>query len=57
MSANKDYYSILGIDRNASEQDIKNAFRILSKKYHPDKNAGDIYAEIVMQEINKAHHQ
>ena len=36
MSANKDYYSILGIDRNASEQDIKNAFRILSKKYHPD---------------------
>lgn len=54
MSANKDYYSILGIDRNASDQDIKNAFRTLSKKYHPDisKEPG---AEQKFKEVNEAY--
>lgn len=50
-----DPYKVLGISPDASEEEIKKAYKELSKKYHPDKNAGDIYAEIVMQEINKAY--
>jgi len=34
----EDYYKILGLDKSASERDIKKAYRTLSKKYHPDKN-------------------
>lgn len=34
----EDYYKILGVDKSASERDIKRAYRTLSKKYHPDKN-------------------
>ena len=37
----KDYYSILGVDKNASEEDIKKSFRKLAHKYHPDKKTGD----------------
>jgi len=37
----KDYYNILGIDKNASEDDIKKAFRKLSLKWHPDRHAND----------------
>ncbi|MDA2922201.1 molecular chaperone DnaJ [Patescibacteria group bacterium AH-259-L07] len=37
----KDYYDILGVDKNASEQEIKSAFRKLAQKYHPDKGGGD----------------
>lgn len=36
--AAEDYYKILGLDKSASERDIKRAYRTLSKKYHPDKN-------------------
>lgn len=36
--AAEDYYKVLGLDKSASERDIKRAYRTLSKKYHPDKN-------------------
>ncbi|CAG8136395.1 unnamed protein product [Penicillium salamii] len=39
--AAEDYYKVLGLDKSASERDIKRAYRTLSKKYHPDKNPGD----------------
>ena len=39
MGENKDYYSILGIERNASESDIKKAYRKMAAKYHTDKFA------------------
>jgi curved DNA-binding protein len=50
----KDYYKILGVPRNASEKDIKAAFRKLARKYHPDVNKGDKKAESRFKEINEA---
>ena len=52
----KDYYRILGVDENASLDDIKNAFRKLAFKYHPDKNPGnEKQAEEKFKEINEAY--
>jgi curved DNA-binding protein CbpA len=50
----KDYYQILGIPLTSSRQDIKNAYRQLSLKWHPDKNPGIDVTEI-MQDINEAY--
>ena len=50
----KDYYQILGVTKNASQQEIKKAFRKLAAKYHPDKNPGDQAAEEKFKEINEA---
>jgi DnaJ-class molecular chaperone len=50
----KDYYKILGIPRNASEKDIKAAFRKLARKHHPDVNKNDPKAEARFKEINEA---
>jgi len=44
-TAFKDYYQILGVDRKASEKEIKQAYRRLARKYHPDVNPGDKQAE------------
>lgn len=51
----KDYYEILGVDRNASQEEIKRAFRQLAKKYHPDANPNDPNAEAKFKEINEAY--
>jgi curved DNA-binding protein len=51
----KDYYKILGVDRNADDKDIKRAYRQLALKYHPDKNPGDKQAEERFKEINEAY--
>lgn len=50
----KNYYDILGVKRDASEDDIKKAFRRLAKKYHPDANQHDPTAEARFKEINEA---
>ena len=50
----KDLYNILGVDKNASQEDIKKAYRKLSLKYHPDRNPGDKEAEEKFKEINLA---
>src|SRR3989339_272903 len=50
--SNKDYYSILGVDKSASKEDIKKAFRGLAHKYHPDKKGGD---EKRFKEIGEAY--
>ena len=53
--ANKDYYQILGVSRNASEKEIKQAYRRLARKHHPDLNPGDKSAEARFKEINGAY--
>lgn len=53
--ANKDYYEVLGISRDASEGDIKKAYRKSAMKYHPDKNKGNKEAEEKFKDINEAY--
>lgn len=53
----KDPYSVLGVSPNASEEEIKKAYRRLAKKYHPDLNPGDTQAAKKMEEINVAYEQ
>ncbi|MDO5018082.1 MAG: DnaJ C-terminal domain-containing protein [Lagierella massiliensis] len=51
----KDYYKILGLEKSASDQEIKQAYRKLAKKYHPDLNQGDEKASEKLKEINEAY--
>lgn len=51
----KDYYKTLGVSKNASQDEIKKAFRQMARKYHPDMNKGDKTAEEKFKEINEAH--
>jgi curved DNA-binding protein CbpA len=50
----KDYYKILGVDKNASQKDIQKAYRKLARKFHPDVNPNDKAAEEKFKEINEA---
>ena len=51
----KDYYEVLGVNKNASKTEIRNKYRELAKKYHPDKNQGDTVAEGKFKEISEAY--
>lgn len=53
----EDPYKILGVSPNASDEEIKRAYRRLAKKYHPDRNPGDQEAARKMQEVNAAYEQ
>lgn len=55
MAAKRDYYEILGIDKNADDNTIKKAYRKLAKKYHPDQNAGNAQAERQFKEVTEAY--
>ena len=50
-----DPYKVLGLDRNATDDEVKIAYRKLAKQYHPDANPGDKNAEQKMKEINAAY--
>lgn len=52
---NKDYYNTLGVNRDASDEEIKRAYRSLAKKYHPDKNPGNKEAEDKFKDVNEAY--
>ena len=53
--AKRDYYDVLGINKNASPEDVKSAYRKLAVKYHPDKNPGDKKAEEKFKEASEAY--
>mgnify|MGYP001642430338 FL=1 len=55
MADKRDYYEVLGLQKGASDADIKKAFRKMALKYHPDKNPGDKKAEEKFKEINEAY--
>src|SRR5262245_63274874 len=51
----RDYYEVLGIPRDASEADVKKAYRKLARQYHPDRNPGDKTAEAKFKEVQEAY--
>src|SRR6056300_288055 len=53
--AKRDYYDVLGVNKSASPEDIKSAYRKLAVKYHPDKNPGDKAAEDKFKEASEAY--
>ncbi len=55
MAEKRDYYEVLGIDKNADDAAIKKAYRVLAKKYHPDMNPNDKDAEAKFKEVNEAY--
>ena len=51
----RDYYEVLGVDKNADDAALKKAYRVLAKKYHPDMNPGDAEAEKKFKEASEAY--
>src|SRR5437870_11033753 len=51
----RDFYEVLGVTRNATEEDIKKAYRKMAVKFHPDKNPGDKAAEESFKEVGQAY--
>ena len=51
----KDFYDVLGVAKDASDRDIKKAFRRMAMKYHPDRNPDDNAAEDAFKEVNEAY--
>ncbi|HIF04138.1 MAG TPA: J domain-containing protein [Candidatus Poseidoniales archaeon] len=54
MATKRDYYEVLGVDRDASEAELKKAFRSLARRHHPDKNPDDPDAEQQFKEVQEA---
>ena len=54
MAEKRDYYEVLGVDKNADAAALKKAYRVLAKKYHPDTNPGDKEAEAKFKEASEA---
>jgi len=55
MSEKRDYYEVLGVSKDASDSDLKKAFRSLARKYHPDKNPDDPDSELMFKEVQEAY--
>ena len=51
----RDYYEVLGVNKNATEEELKKAYRQVAKKYHPDLNPGNAEAEAKFKEANEAY--
>ena len=51
----EDFYKVLGVDRNTSEEDIKKAYRKMAMKYHPDRNPGNKEAEQIFKKAAEAY--
>ena len=55
MSTKKDYYDLLGVNKNASDEELKKAYRKMAKKYHPDANLNNPEAEAKFKEVSEAY--